>query len=314
MTTKVGPYGSHYGHGCYTKNCSLRHAADAGVNKPTSYEDADNLYKDAHARYMTAKGASNVRSARASVEKAKLKRSATPEGLKELKKNLAKTKGLFGATSPAAFINEEELQQAQNLHDKQESEFKTEVFQASPKVLPRDIKSIVEHSTRYDFDKTTGIVTDKRTKTALAKLTEDGSLHLSVNGKVKVVAPSEVEDYATAKNMIATKITEDVNSSLASRPTLTTKIVSTLKNDYNLEETTKKPDGSFSVLIRDKTSKAPLAIIKYDKDSTFSHAEWSSPRNDGSLTWPEKSAATVLHMLKEDKFGKIPPLPEWVKP
>lgn len=311
MTAKVGPYGSHYGQGCYTKNCSLRHASDAGVTRPVSYEETDKVYRDAQARYMTAKGSTGVREARLILDKARARRSATPEGLKELKADLLKTRALFGNTAPATFIKEDELQNALNLHDKQEAEFKLEVFRAAPSIGGKDIKNIVEHASRYNFDKTTGVITDSIDKTTLAKLREDGTLSLSVGGQLHTASPSDPEAYSVAKAMVATKIATDIKASIATRPNLTTRITDSLNKDYAFSTATVEPDGSTRIIVRDKVNDSPLAILKYDKNSNFSQAEWTSPQNNGSLTWPEKSPATILHMLKENKLAQFQPLPTW---
>lgn len=312
MSEKVGPYGSHYGQGCYTKECSLRHASEAGISRPPTYETTDQAYTEAHSRYMTAKGATDTKNRRAILDEAKVKRNATVEGLKELKKELPRTKALFGNSSLASILKEEEIQNAQNLYDQQETAFKTEVFKANPKLAAKDLRSLVEHSARYSFDKKTNAIMDTKKSSTLVKVNDDGSLLVTENGTLTLIPATQVKEYATAREAIAIQVAEDVALSVGARPTINSKISNVLEASYMRDKPLKNLDGSYTVVVRDKKNDSPLARFKYDQESLFDSAEWASARDDGSLTWPEKSTVTILHMLQAGSFSKFPPLPAWI--
>lgn len=312
MTGKIGPYGSHYGHGCYTKDCSLRHASEAGINKPVSYEVTDQAYNEAHANYMTANNSVDVKLCRAKLKEATIRRNATPEGLKELKKELPRTKLLFGSSSTVSILKEEEIQNAQNLHDQQDSTFKLDVFKANLKVELKDFRAIVEYSNRYSFDKKKGILVDTKDSSIFTKLNDDGRLQVFTGDHMKVASPNNIEEYTSVKNIIATRIADDVLVTVALRPTINSKIANILYTSYEVDKPKTAISGSFTVIVRDKTSHVPLAKFYYDSSSMFNQAEWSSPRNDGSLIWPEKSSATVLTLLEKDTLTNMIPLPAWI--
>jgi hypothetical protein len=312
MTEKIGPYGSHYGQGCYTKSCSLRHAAEAGISRPVSYDTTNQAYNEAHANYMTANSSVDIKLRRAKLKEATVRRNATPEGLKELKKKLPQTKLLFGDNSTVSILKEEEIQNAQNFHDQQDSAFKLNVFKANPRIEPKDFRAIAEYSSRYSFDKKQGILIDTKDGSVFARLDKNGELQALSGDSMNLASPDKLEEYVSVKDLITTRIAEDVLTSILLRPTINSKIANILNTSYEVDKPKVNISGSSTVIIRDKISSSPLARFHYDSHSAFDQAEWSSPRNDGSLVWPEKSSAVILNMLEQDTLTKMPPLPSWI--
>lgn len=310
MSTKTGPYGSHYGQGCYTENCRLRDASDANVLPPLSYDEAQKNLEHTYARMMTAKGVTKFGETNAALDEAKAAVNATPEGLKKLKASLKQAEAKHGKNSGVALSLEEDIRKAKNLHDQNDVRFRQAVFNARQHVMPEDLKYLAKYSARYDYKPSLngkgGMLFDNKTGEEIAKVDEWGNFYPKDSGMIQPAAKSV---YPEVKQQIADKVTEDSLLTINSRPSPSSAIKDVISKNYGTVQKN-KADGSYRTIVKDKNGRG-IAVAEYDSNSNFKSVSWAKDKS-GALNLPEKNPIVFLRMLKNKEFDSKPSLPSYL--
>lgn len=309
MTGKIGPYGSHYGTGCYTKDCNLRGAADAGIIAPVTFEAAKARLDAANASNKNSSTKGKFNESEQEVNQAKLAYYSTPEGQKQLKSEIKNSKKVFGKDHTVVISQETLLQKAINKRDKDNYEFHQELFLNASTVTSKDLRSLTGTSTDYDYIPSAKSIVNNKTQHTLVSLNEDGTIITSNdNWSPKETFKPGTDGYDTAKKNIAAKISQDVYTSISARPTVTSRINDTLNSKYSIKRT-HKPDGSYTGIVTDKKGNKKLAVFEYNKNGVFESASWS--KEDGTLIFPEKNSSKILSLLKTEELTRKKELPDW---
>lgn len=310
MSTKTGPYGSHYGQGCYTENCRLRDAADANVLPPVSYNEAQKNLEQTYAQMMTAKGVTKFGEANKALAEAKAAVNATPEGLKELQSALRQAEAKHGKNSGVALSLADDIRKAKNLHDLNEINFRQAVFNARKYVMPEDLKYLTKYSERYDykpdFQGKYGVLVDNKTGEEIARVDKWGSFYPEGSG---VIQPAAKSVYPEIKQQISKKVTADSVETINARPSVNSHIKDVLSKNYETVQKN-KTDGSYRTIIKDKNGQG-LAVAEYDSNSNFISVSWVKDKS-GALNFPEKNPIVFLRMLKNKEFDSKASLPSYL--
>lgn len=309
MKNKVGPYGSHYGTGCYTKNCSLRDAAAAGVKAPITYSEAQKQLDEANSKNINASSRAYFQDSENEVAKAKLALYSTPEGQKQLKNEIEKQSQSFGENHPLVNAKKDLLQKAVNKHDKDTFEYRNAVFNASKSVAPRDLKHLAQASHSFKFDKDKNAIVDKKTKRVFAQADDSGMLTVRTQTGKIIAAGAGTTYYDGVKKVISQTIKSDITKNIKSQPTPTSKINDSLKKSYNVKKINTQT-GGYKIIVSDKSTHKRLALLEYDNNEVFTSASWA--QKNGALSFPEKNPNKILGMLENKAFANNPELPDWV--
>lgn len=310
MNTKTGPYGSHYGQGCYTKNCRLRDASDANVFPPLSYDEAQKNLENTYARMMTAKGVTKFGETNTALDNARAAVNATPEGLKRLQASLKHAEVKHGKNSGVALSVGEDIRKAKNLRDQNDVNFRQAVFNARQSVMPEDLKYLAKYSERYGykpaFNGKGGMLVDTKTGEEIVKVDEQGNFYPKESATIK---PTSKSSYSEIKQQISNKVVEDSLLTINSRPSPNSAIKDVISKSYETVQKS-KADGSYRTIVKDKNGRG-IAVAEYDSNSNFKSVSWAKDKS-GALNLPEKNPIVFLRMLKNKEFDSKPSLPSYL--
>lgn len=309
MKNKVGPYGSHYGTGCYTKNCSLRDAAAAGVKAPITYNEAQKQLDEANSKNINADSRKHFQDSETAVSKARLALYSTPEGQKILKSEIEQNSQTFGENHPVVISKKDLLQKAVNKHDRDTFEYRNDVFNASKSVASRDLKHLAQASHSFKFDKEKNAIVDKKTKRVFAQVDESGMLTVRTQTGKIIAAGAGTTYYDGVKKVISQTIKSDIAKNIKSQPTPTSKINDSLEKSYKVDKIPNQT-GGYKVIVSDKSSNKRLALLEYDSNQVFTSASWA--QKNGALSFPERNPNKILGMLENKAFTNNPELPDWI--
>jgi len=309
MTNKIGPYGSHNGVGCYTKNCSYRDAADAGVKAPLTYEQANAALTDATYAGHGAEGWRKNNEARELARKnAGDARDATPEGIRILKKTLADNREKNGRHSALAIGSELRLNKARRNFFKNDQQYRNAVFNAAKSLEPIDLKRLAYNTENYHYDKAQKALVDTRTGKAVASIS-NGNLSVTSADGVTSVTSSSDENHTNNKEQLVKLVNADVNKRISRYPTASQTLddaVSGYDTDVDI-----KADNSSTAVVKDRKSTNPYMVVKYDTTGKFKEAVVAN--TDGSITsLGTDRVIAVISVLRSREIKKRPALSDWM--
>jgi hypothetical protein len=313
MSNKIGPYGSHGGTGCYTKNCKRRDKVEASIPAPTTYEEARAKLEAAMARNTTAPTRTAFNATSQEVAAAKLEKNATKSGQADLRRMIKESKKTFGENSAPALIHKYELQKAVNKADRDAFNYRSNVFLATSKVTTRDLRSIANFSDgKYTYDKETNTISDALERETY-KVNEDGDLvHTKTDyaPTETTVAKSGTDEYDEIKTKLVNSVSNEVDSNISIRPTPTSEIFETVigkgKKDklYALKRVPGRDDTSE---VWSSDNKRKLAIIKQNANGQIVETTFQDAKT--SKTIIQNSPFVFLSLLKTGELEKRSELP-----
>lgn len=311
MSKKIGPYGSHYGTGCYTVNCRLMSASLNGVEAPLTFSEANDILADAFSRGMTAKGRFALKSAKEDVDDAHRAVNATPEGIKALTKQISEAKKTYGKDHVLVLSKETALQEAKNRNLRETVAFKVGVFDSiQDPVEPRDLKHLVAGNTRFQYDEDKEAIVDALSRGQVWVGLGNGSELTADNQRASYSTdPVKLSEYNHVKKLIGDVLIDDVEQKISTSPTPTSRIKETLKSSYKVEAK-RLQDGSTETVVRQKRTLRPLVRIKYDSYGDFVESSWASSSGNGSLQ-STGNPHEVLSLIKTGKIKNFPDLPSY---
>ena len=306
MENKVGPYGSHYGTGCYTRNCSLRNASDAGVKQPLTFVEAQKQLVEVFSDSLGAGSRTEVEQTEITVQEAKLAVNSTPEGLRLLKKQYRDAKKLHGNAHPLVIKLENDVDVASINYNRVQFEYRKGIFDNASVVTPKDLRTFTEYSDKYEFCSDAS-VKNYVTKQKLVKINKDGSF--DYNGHH--VSPQDSQ-YNNVKKEVSAEISKDALSSFdkQTKMILTSKVNTEIGKSFDFTNMKQDAQGKTRTLV-DKNTQQAVAFVHYDNSNVFQYAEFASKHNDGSLAFPMKDGLNFLKLVRSGGLNK--PLPEYLQ-